>query len=108
MNASPPLGTILCHLWFQIPPFHILIHTFLSGLSSPSSANLSLHPRLPTCRHPVCSIHALHMTKPPQSTSTHHLQHTLNTQPHDQLLTLYSIGQGHTTHPSHHRPLRAL
>src|SRR5260221_223705 len=108
MNATTPLGTILCHLWFQTPLSHILIYTFLPRLSSPHSATLSLHFNSSAGSYPLLILHSLKVTKPPQSTSRHHLCHTINTQTRDQLLTILPFGQGHTTHPSYHRPLSAL
>src|SRR5438093_12877588 len=108
MNASPPFNSILSHLRLQSPLFHRHIYTFLPSLSSPSSANLSLHLNLSARRYPILSIHTLQMSKPPQSASTHYIRYTFNSQPPDQLVTLYSIRQGHTTHPPYHHPLCTL
>ena len=48
------------------------------------------------------------MPKSPQSTTPHHLSHTLNPQKTVQIHTALSILQRHPTHLSHHHPLRSL
>src|SRR2546426_5287607 len=108
MNAFHPLCTILCHLWFQIQILHVLFNTFQPCLSSLPLCNLSFHLNISAGTYPLLPYHTLHVSKSTQSTSPHHLHHTLNTQTRAQVLTPLSIRQLHPTHPSYHPHLSAL
>ena len=90
MNAFPPVCTIFCHPWFQIQLLHVLFNTFQLSLSSPSSATFSFHLNISAGTYPLLSYHTLHVSKPTQSTSPHHLHHTLNTQTRAQVLLFLS------------------
>src|SRR5207245_2361183 len=105
-NALPPLCTILCHLWFQIQLLHALFNTFKPCVSWPSSSTFPFHLNISAGPYPLLPYHTLHVSKPTQSTSPHHLHHTLNTQ--TQVLTPLPIGQLHPTHPSYHPHLIAF
>src|SRR2546426_8952328 len=102
MNVLPPLCTILCHLWPQIQLLHVVFNTFKPCLSWPSSATFSFHLNISAGTYPLLPYYTLHVSKPTQSTSPHHLHHTLNTQTRAQVLTPLPIGQLHPTHPSYH------
>src|SRR5207245_203851 len=108
MNVLPPLCTILCHLWLQIQLLHVVFNTFQPYHSWPSSATFPFHLNISAGTYPLLPYHTLHMSKPTQSTSPHHLHYTLNTQTRAKVLTPLPIGQLHPTHPSYHLYLIAL
>src|SRR2546426_12843468 len=108
MNVLPPLCKILCHLWLQIQLLHVLFNTFKPRLSWPSSATFSFHLNISAGTYPILPYHTLHVSKPTQSTFSHHLHQTLNTQTRAQELTPLPIRQLHLTHPSYHPHLIAL
>src|SRR3989454_8827246 len=101
-------ATILCHLWLQIQLLHVLFNTFKPCHSWPSSATIPFHLNISAGTYPLLPHHTLHVSKPTQSTSPHHLHHTLNTQTRAQVLTPLPIGQFHPTHPSYDPYLIAL
>src|SRR2546426_12176627 len=108
MNVLPPLSTILCPLWLQIQLLHVVFNTFKPCLSWPSFATFSFPLNISAGTYPLLPYHTLHVSKSTQSTSPHHLHHTLNTQTRAQVLTPLSIRQLHPTHPSYHPHLSAL
>src|SRR2546426_3768639 len=79
-NALSPLCTILCHLRLKIQLLYVLFNTFKPCLSWPSSATFSFHLNISAGTYPLLPYHTLHVSKPTQSTSPHHLHHTLDTQ----------------------------
>ena len=87
---------------------HIIPHTFFLSLPAPTRTSHPCHHHISTGRYPIISTLTLHMPKPPQSTTPHHLSHTLNPQKTVQIHTALSILQRHPTHPSHHHPFLAL
>src|SRR2546426_9018892 len=108
MNVLPPLCKILCHLWLQIQLLHVLFNTFKPCLSWPFSATFPFHLNISAGTYPLLPYHTLHVSKPTQSTSPHHLHYILNTQMLAQVLTPLPIGQLHSTHPSYHPHLIAF
>ena len=92
----------------QTQLLHIIPHTFSPSLPAPTRTSHPCHHHISTGRHPVISTLTLHMPKPPQSTTPHHLSHTLDPQKTVQIHTALSILQRHPTHPSHHHPFRPL
>src|SRR3989454_11968549 len=80
MNFLPPLCTSLCHLWLQIQLLHVIFNTFQPCHPWPSSATFPFHLNISAGTYPLLPYHTLHVSKPTQSTSPHHLHHTLNTQ----------------------------
>src|SRR2546426_329439 len=57
-----------------------ITHVFKPCLSWPSFATFSFHLNISAGTYPLLSYHKLHVSKPTQSTSPHHLHHTLNNQ----------------------------
>src|SRR5437870_848880 len=108
MNILPPLCTILCHLRLQIQLLHVLFNTCKPCLSWLSFATFSFHLNISAGTYPLIPFHTLHVSKSTQSTSPHHLHHTLNTQTRAQVLNPLPIGQLHPTHPSYHPHFIAL
>ena len=106
-EASPPVPEhypLRVHTQF----LHVIPHIFSPNLPAPTRTSRPCHHHISTGRHPVISTLTLHMPKPPQSTTPHHLSHTLNPQKTVQIYTVLPILQRHPTHPSHHHPLRSL
>ena len=62
----------------QTQLLHIIPHTYSPSLPAPTSH--PSHHHIFIGRHPIISTLTLHMPKPPQSTTPHHLSHTLNPQ----------------------------
>ena len=85
----------------QTQLLHIIPHTFSPSLPAPTRTSHPSHHHISTGRHPIIFTLTLHMPKPPQSTTPHHLSHTLNPQKTVQIHTALSILQRHPTHPSH-------
>ena len=90
----------------QTQLLHIILHTFSPSLPAPTRTFHPCHHHISTGRHPIISILTLHMPKPPQSTTPHHLSHTLNPQKTEQIHTALSILQRHPIHLSHYHPFR--
>src|SRR5207244_724047 len=76
MNVLPPPCTILCHLWLQIQLLHVVFNTFKPCLSWSSFATFSFHLNISAGTYPLPPYHTLHVPKPTQSTSPHHLNHS--------------------------------
>src|SRR5207253_6442678 len=93
MNVLPPLCTILCHLWLQIQLLHVVFDTFKPWLSWSFFATFSFHLNISAGTYPLPPFHMFHVSKPTQSTSPHHLHHTLNTQTRAQVLTPLPLRQ---------------
>ena len=64
----------------QTQLLHIIPHTFSPSLPAPTRTSHPSHHHISTGQHPIISTLTLHMPKPPQSTTPHHLSHTLNPQ----------------------------
>ena len=84
-----------------LPCHHPLI------LSKSSHSSFYIAPLPSTGWYPIIHILTLQMPKPPQSSTPHHICHTLYNQKTVQI-TLLSILQRHSTHQSHHHSLRPL
>src|SRR2546426_8935168 len=85
-----------------------VFNTFKPCLSWSSFATFSFHFNISAGTYPLPPYHTLHVSKPTQSTSPHHLHHTLNSQTRAQVLTPLPLRQLHPTHPSYHPHLIAL
>ena len=93
-----------CPFTNQAPSYHPShIHTKSSFLYPPASR--PCHHHISTGRHLIPTF-TLHMPKPPQSTSLHHLIDALYTQKTVQIHTTFPILQRHSA--SHHHPFRSL
>src|SRR5207244_892599 len=102
MNCNSPFCSILRVLRLQTQIFQVLNQTLFPCILGSNNWSRTIHQKPSTTRNPIIHILAFHMPKPPQSSPSDHIRHSLNLQASTQLLNFYSTIQLHTTHPSHH------
>src|SRR2546426_6832558 len=102
MNCNSPFSSVLRVLCLQTQIFQVLNQNLFPCVLGSTNRSRTIHHKAPTTRNPVIRILAFHMPKPSQSSTSDHIQHTLNLQSPPHLLNFYSTLQLLTTHPSHH------
>ena len=79
-DATPPLLSVHCHPWPQPHILHIAIQPCSPSHPWPAPTSAARHFQVPASAHLIIHLLPLDMLEPPQSTPSHNLHHTINSE----------------------------